>query len=330
MNTKVPENNNDQEIDLVQISKKIGNFFERINTSIFRGIQFFVRNWIIVLFLFLVGFGLGLFLDKTQKQFDNKIIVKPNFESIDYLYSKIDLIQSKIQIKDTAFFKSIGIAAVPRISKITIEPIVDVFKFVNNNEQNLEVLKLMTANGDLKSIITETTTSKNYPFYIITFSTNGLVRDQKMAEALLNYINTSQFYSEVKKITLNNIKQRIKENDQVVAQIDGILNKFSNSESAGNQMNDKLVYYNENTQLNDIIKTKDGLLRENANLKLDLITSDKIIKESSIVINIENNKSVNGKTKFILPLLLIFIYLLLLRFISFYKRHSALDKIIKS
>ncbi|REG98924.1 hypothetical protein [Flavobacterium aquicola] len=330
MSTKVPQNNDDQEIDLVQISKKIGNFFDGINRSIFRGIQFFVRNWVIVLLLFIVGFGVGLFLDKTQKQFDNKIIVEPNFGSVDYLYSKIDLIQSKIQTNDTEFFKAIGISNVPKISKISIEPIVDVFKFVNNNEQNLEVLKLMTANGDLKSIINETTTVKNYPFYIISFSTDGLLRDQSTATALLNYINTSKYYSEVQKIRLNNIQQRIKENDEVVAQIDGILNKFSSSESTGNQKNDKLVYYNENTQLNDIIKTKDGLLRENAGLKLELVNSDKIVKESSIATNIVKTESLKGKLKFVLPFLLILIYLFTLRFMSFYKRHSAFDKINKS
>ena len=50
-----------------------------------------------------------------------------------------DLIQSKIQTNDTAFFKAIGIPNSPKITKISIEPIIDVFKFVNNNEQNLEV-----------------------------------------------------------------------------------------------------------------------------------------------------------------------------------------------
>lgn len=324
MSTQVPQSNDDQEIDLVQISKKISNFFDGINRSIFRGIQFFVRNWIIFLLLFIAGFGVGLFLDKTQKQYDNKIIVEPNFGSVDYLYSKIDFIQSKIQTNDTEFFKAIGISNVPKISKISIEPIVDVFKFVNNNEQNLEVLKLMTANGDLKSIINETTTVKNYPFYIISFSTDGLLRDQSTAAALLNYINTSKYYSEVQKIRINNIRQRIKENDEVVAQIDGILNKFSSSEYAGNQKNDKLVYYNENTQLNDLIKTKDGLLRENADLKLELATSDKIVKESSIVTNIENDNSVKGKTKFLLPFLFICFFIFVVLVKSFYKKQQSL------
>lgn len=324
MNTKLPQNNPDQEVDLALISKKISNFFDRINTSVFRSIQFFVRNWIIVLILVIVGFGLGMLLDKTQKTFDNQIIVKPNFGSVDYLYAKVDLIQSKILADDQLFFKKIGVSETPKISKIKIEPIVDVFKFVDNNEQNLEVLKLMTSNGDLKSIITETTTNKNYPYYIITFSTKGILSDDNTVKALLNYINSSSYYSEVQKITINNIKQKIKANDEILLQIDNILSKFSNSESLGSVKNDKLVYYNENVQLNDIIKTKDNLIRENGNLKMDLITSNKIIKESSIATNIENTKSVKGKMRFILPVLFVFLFIFLLFIKRFYRNQKAL------
>jgi hypothetical protein len=325
MSTKVPQNNTDQEIDLVLISKKISNFFERINASIFRSIQFFIRNWLIVLILVVVGFGLGLFLDKTQKTYYNQIIVTPNFGSVDYLYAKVDLIQSKIITDDKSFFNKMGLSETSRISNIKIEPIVDVFKFVNNNEQNLEVLKLMTANGDLKSIIKETTTSKNYPFYIITFSTNFALKDENTVKALLNYFNASNYYAEVQKVSVDNIKQKIKANDQILLQIDNILNKFSNSESLGAVKNDKLVYYNENVQLNDILKTKEGLIRENGSLKVELITSSKIIKESSIVTNIENSQSIKGKMRLVLPILFLFAFISVVFLKRFYNKQKALQ-----
>lgn len=325
MSTKVPQNNTDQEIDLVLISKKISNFFERINASIFRSIQFFIRNWLIVLILVVVGFGLGLFLDKTQKTYYNQIIVTPNFGSVDYLYAKVDLIQSKIITDDKSFFNKMGLSETSRISNIKIEPIVDVFKFVNNNEQNLEVLKLMTANGDLKSIIKETTTSKNYPFYIITFSTNFALKDENTVKALLNYFNASDYYAEVQKVSVDNIKQKIKANDQILLQIDNILNKFSNSESLGAVKNDKLVYYNENVQLNDILKTKEGLIRENGSLKVELITSSKIIKESSVVTNIENSQSIKGKMRLVLPILFVFAFISVVFLKRFYNKQKALQ-----
>lgn len=325
MSIKVPQNTEDQEIDLVQISKKISNFFDRINSSIFRSIQFFLRNWIIVLVLIVSGFGLGMFLDKTQKTYDSQIIVTPNFGSVDYLYSKIDLIQSKIIANDQAFFKQIGIAENPRISKITIEPIIDVFKFVNNNEQNLEVLKLMTSSGDFNAVVKEATTSKNYPFYIITFSTSGLLTDDNTVKSLLNYINSNGYYADVQKISLENIKQKIKANEEILLQIDNVINKYSSSESLGTVKNDKLVYYNENVQLNDIIKTKESLIRENGSLKMELITSNKIIKESSIVTNLENTKTVKGKMKIILPILFLFAFIGFVIIRKFYNKQKALQ-----
>ncbi|OIV42458.1 hypothetical protein [Flavobacterium johnsoniae] len=326
MSTKVPQNNTDQEVDLVLISKKIGNFFERINASIFRSIQFFIRNWLIVLILVIAGFGLGMFLDKTQKTYDNQIIVTPNFGSVDYLYAKVDLFQSKLSTDDQVFLKTIGIGTDAKISTIKIEPIIDVFKFVNNNEQNLEVLKLMTSNGDFKSIIKETTTSKNYPFYIITFTTKEIAKNDNTVKALLNFFNKSDYYAEVQKISIDNIKQKIKANDQILLQIDNILNKFSNSESLGAVKNDKLVYYNENVQLNDILKTKEGLIRENGSLKIELIRCNKIIKEVSYVTSIESTKSLKGKMKFILPILFVLIYIFSIRFLNFYKKQSILSK----
>lgn len=323
MSTKVPQNNEDQEIDLVLISKKISNFFQRVNTSIFRSIQFFVRNWIIVLVLILVGFSLGLFLDKTQKRYDNQIIVQPNFGSVDYLYSRIDLIQSKIQTNDTAFFKSIGILQIPKLSKISIEPIVDVFKFIDDKEENLEVLKLMTASGDFKSIIKEKTTIKNYPFYIITFTTMGFSEDEKLVNSILSYVNSSKYYRDIQKISLVNIHEKIKKNEETILQINGILNKMSVSAS-GNLSHDKLVYYNENTQLNDLVKTKDLLIKENADFNLELIASDKIVKESSVTTNMENTESINGKMKIILPLLFVFVFVSIVFLRRFYKSQKAL------
>jgi hypothetical protein len=70
----------------------------------FRCIQFFIKKAIVIIVLVIIGIGLGFYLDKTQKKFDHQIIVTPNFKSTDYLYSKINLINSKIIERDIAFF----------------------------------------------------------------------------------------------------------------------------------------------------------------------------------------------------------------------------------
>ena len=247
MSANVSNNQDDQEIDLMKISKKIGNIFQDFNTFLFRCIRFFVKNAVVILILFVLGFGVGMFLDSTKKTYNHEIIVTPNFGSTDYLYSKIDLLTAKINERDTVFLKSIGIQEPTKITKITIEPIVDVYGFINNSEQNFELLKLMSEDGDLKSIVKETTTSKNYAFHTITLLTKGITESKKGIQPLLNYLNTSDYYNRVQKVSVENIQQKIKTNEGIVSQIDGILNEFSNSASGNHQKSDKLVYTSSST-----------------------------------------------------------------------------------
>jgi hypothetical protein len=100
---------------------------------------------------------------------------------------------------------------------------------------------------------------------------------------------------------LNNVKVKMVENDSIITQINGFLNSFSTTVN-GSQKSDKLVYYNENSQLNDVIKTKDQLVYEQGIHRLELVNLDKIIKDSSVTINSKNTTGLNGKMKFIVPL----------------------------
>lgn len=322
MSTRVPQNNDEQEIDLAQISKKINNFFEGMNTSIFRGIQFFVRNWIIVLILVIVGFGVGMFLDKTQKQYENQIVVTPNFESVDYLYNKIDLIQSKILTGDTVFLKKeVGISNPSIIKKIQIKPTNDVVKFIEKKEQNFELIKLMAETSDVNKVLENDIISKNYMHHVISFSTNRLASDKEIVQPILNYLNNSEYYNKIQKVTVQNVQYKMNQNDSIISQINALLNGFSNSIN-GSQKNDKLVYYNENTQLNDVLKTKEALINEQSYHKIELIGFDKVIKDNSSTLNIKSNKSLNEKLKFVLPIVFVFLFIFFFLFKAFYRKQS--------
>jgi hypothetical protein len=319
------QNTDNQEIDLSQVSKKIGNFFESIATKFFRGILFIKRNIKFIGALFIIGAVLGYFIDKTSKSYNNEIIVSPNFGSNEYLYSKINLINSKIKDRDTVFLKEIvGIKEPKRIEEIKIEPISDVYKFIQNRPENFELIKLMAEDGDIKKVIAEQTTSKNYPYHLINISTSKPTSPEKTINPILNYLNDSEYYKSIQKEYINNIQLKMMANDSIISQIDGVLNSFSNAVN-GSQRNDKLIYYNENTQLNDVIKTKNDLTNEQGSHRLDLVNLNKIIKDNSTTINIKNTKGINGKMKFILPILFIFMFILVGYFNSFYKKQ--LEKI---
>ena len=320
--TKNTQNNSEnQEVDLTMISRGIGNFFQNINTTIFRAIRFIIRHIIVIVILFALGLGIGIYFDHNNKTYDNHIIVQPNFGSTDYLYSKIDLLQSKIEDRDTVFLKAIGFKDPGSLSKIEIKPIIDVYRFINSSEQNFELLKLMSEDSDIKKIVEEKPTSKNYPYHLISFKTKRFISSEKTIDPLINYLNKSSYYSKIQKEYVNNELVKMKANEVTIAQIDGFLNNFSNPNNQ-NAHSDKLVYYNENSPLNDIIKTKDKLITEQGNLRIEMVGLDKIIKDNSMSINIQNNESLNGKLKLVLPLLLIFIYICISQFIGFYKKQS--------
>jgi hypothetical protein len=322
MSTKVPQNKEDQEIDLLQIPQKISDFFGWINSSIFKGIQFFVQNKVLVLALILVGFGMGWYLDSNNKSYDNQIIVVPNFESVDYLYSKIDLLQSKIVSGDTVFLKKVvGLKQPKTIKKIEIKPIADVYRFIENKDRNFDLIKLMAEDGDIKKVLEDNITSKNYTHHMISFTTNELMDDKEMVQPILNYLNNSDYFGKIQVIGLKNLKQEIAQNDTIIAQINGVLNGFSNNVN-GDKKNDKLVYYNENIQLNDVIKTKQDLIEEQGKNRIKLVSYDKIIKEISNTLNIRSEKTVNGKLKFIFPLLFIFLFTCIRLFKAFYRKQA--------
>lgn len=329
MSTNVPNNSEEQEIDLMLISKKIGNIFQDFNTFLFRCIRFFVKNAIVILILFVLGFGVGMFLDSTKKTYNHEIIVTPNFGSTDYLYSKINLLQSKIFEGDTVFLKEVvGIKQPKTISIIAVKPITDVYKFIENKPENFELIKLMAEDGDVKKIMEDNLTSKNYNFHTVSFTTDKLIIDEEMVQPLLRFFNDSQYYSTLQKEILNNINIKMSQNDTIISQINGVLSGFS--AKVNGSKSDKLVYYNENTQLNDVIKTKDGLINEQGNHRVELVGLDKVVKDNSTTINIKNTKSTNGKLKLILPVLFIFIFILIRFFIAFYKKQLLKAQQIKA
>ena len=315
MSTTPKQNSDDQEIDLSQISRKINQGFQNIGGFIFNCIQFFFKNAIIIAVLFIVGIGLGYFLDSNKKSYDHQIIVIPNFNSTDYLYSKINLINSKIKERDTVFLKNLGFTNPKSISKIEIEPIIDPYNFVRDRAENFELVKLMSEDGNAEKVLKDRMTSKNYMYHTISFSTKGKATDKNTIQPLLASLNDNAYIKIIQKNVLENVKLKMQYNEQTLNQINGLLDRFSSEGSKSNN----LVYYNENTEVDEVLKTKDELIREQGNRRIELVNYDKIVKDISVISNIEKSSS----SKLILPVLLIFLFICGKLFFGFYKSQSV-------
>ncbi|MFY8180437.1 MAG: hypothetical protein ACOVLG_01585 [Flavobacterium sp.] len=326
------QNNDNQEIDLSDISKKIGGLYDAVLGSIFSLILFLKRKALILGLLFIIGAGLGFFLD-SNKNYDSQIIVAPS-GGVDYLYSKIDLIKSRLSEKDETFFKSIGITNSDKIQNIKIEPIVDLYNFVNNNTaiasnaqntQNFEVIKLLAESNDINKVIEDELTSKNYPYHSLLISSNGRIESDDIIKPLLKYLNTDDYMNQISKINKENILIKMKKNEEEIVQIDSLISVISKNISNNNKSNN-LIYNNENSEINAMFELKNKLISEIASQKTQLVKIESFIKDISIIPNIINNKGTNGKMKLILPILFISLFVLISLFLAFYKNQSTKTK----
>lgn len=317
------ENKDTQEIDLNDVFKKIKDFFESLIFRFFKFINYIKVNVIKISIIFLVGIILGYLLDKSSKSYKQELMVSPNVGAVDYLYKRVDLLNALIREKDTSFLYKKGFRDIRKIGEIKIEPIVDIFKFVESYKDansNFDMIKLMAEDGDLNKIIESETISKNYRYHLISFASSKKLNPKAIKNAIMNFLNENEFYQKVLNQEIQNNYTRIKQNDSIIKQIDLILDNFKSTSSSSKSSS--LVYYNENLQLNDIITTKNTLVNENGYLKIELINKDKIIKDVSYTLNLKDSTGINGELKFILPFLFVLLFLVSTGFYKTYKKYS--------
>lgn len=308
-------NSQDQEIDLGQIGKGIQNFFQGIINSFFDLIFFLKKKIIIVGSLFIIGVALGYFLDKNGS-YTQDILVIPNFSSNEYLYKKIDFLNSRIIENDSVFFKSIGVSNSEIIGKLEIKAVNGVFQFVNQgdeNKQNFELLKLMAEEGNIQEIVKSEVASKNYYLHNIKFKTSEKASQKDIINPILNYLQDSDFYKIQQKIYQKNIDNKISFNDSLIVQIDKLILNLSFNKG-GN------ISFSEEKGISELINKKDQLINEKQSLIINRSLFEEIIKIQNVSINNINTKGLNHKMKFFLPILFIFLYVIIYNFIVLYKK----------
>jgi len=316
-------NNTAHELDLGHVSRTIKNTAGKVGDKIFDAIQFIKRNLIIILLLIAAGIALGMYMDRV-KVYTHKLYVIPNFGSVEYLYSKIDHINAKLGENDNKFLKEFGLNA--KIAKLKIEPVVDIYKFIEGEDnRNYEMFKLMTENNDVSKVMEDEVTARNFKCHLITFVTVGQTSRKDAIDPIMKYLNNSPYYKVVQKEAVSHLERTIAANDTTIKQIDAILNDFSRSKKSN--ANSNLMYYNDNTQLNEVIKLKNRLTKEQGENKIDLLNSEKIIQDSEAVLNDKDTKGLRGKNKIIMPLIFLFFFVVIYRFRRFYKRQSEKRKL---
>lgn len=307
-----------QEINLTHVSKKVKGYFSSVNDSIFDGILFIKRNIIAIAIILIAGAGYGFYLD-TQKPSETKIFVSPNFGSTDYLYEEVQNLNSKIY--NTEFKKATGINQSKKLLKLKIEPVIDIYSFIDNpaketddKDRNYQLFKLISENGDMTKVLKDPVTSKNYKYHTLTITTKGYV-EEKDIKPVIDYLNSNAYYKAIQAEYVKNLDIKIASNDTILKQISDILTSAAKTPGAGANL-----VLNDNASIHEIIKQKEKLEREQARNRIDKINFKKIVNDSSMVLNGSDDNIVTGNMKYIVPFVLFLLFVAGARFKSYYKR----------
>ena len=316
--------NQNPDVDLSAVKQQLKNYFTKANDSFFDIILFIKRNIIAIVILLIIGVGLGIFLDTTSKVYSQKIFVTPNFGSVDYLYEEVGLLSAKVKEHDTLYLKKMGIQNVKKVSKIEIEPIVDIYDFINDripgqDNNKIDLFKIISENGEVDKIVEEKTTSRNYKYHVITITTTEKFGYKQLVTPFLDALNSNPYWLQVQTQTLNNLKLKMKANNAMMVQADKILAEYGNIQPGTSGV----TLRTDNTNIADIFNFKNSFISDQALNRLNAIDYQKIIKDRGSVLNIRETGVTTGKMKLILPLLLLILFIAFIKFRNYYRSQLA-------
>ncbi|WP_445386356.1 hypothetical protein ACT6NV_06040 [Robiginitalea sp. IMCC44478] len=266
---------NSDEIDLGQLFKMIGNGLNRLFRGFLKIFVYVKKNVFWLGGLAVAGAILGFGLNKlvgVEQQID--VIVTPNLDSKEYLHDVIEEIQANAKAKDTAFFRQLSID-IDKLKgfDIQITPIVE--DQSENFEEELEFLELLQKfeNSDaMEDIVRAQLMDKGSLDQRIsfTFKESGTVLEE--ARKIMAYINSNDYYKELINLNTENAKQRIRQNDSLIKQIDLLINNYTQKMMMEERSTEgRLVLENEEPlNIPSLFDLKNELIKDTERKKLEL------------------------------------------------------------
>ncbi|WP_291867288.1 hypothetical protein [Maribacter sp.] len=277
MADNLPTNNNSSdEIDLGQLFQIIRNGFHKVFIGFLRVFLYLKKNILILAILSVIGVGIGYGLSQiseiTKK---TEVIVKPNFESKDYLYGIVSELQSKIKGKDYDFYSGLEINLEElKGLKIEIQPVQS--KSNVDLEQSLKYLDYLgnlKDDNSIKEVIKNEVLASSYVNHKISFYYKNAELGQDAAKKIMLFINDNNYFKELKEIYLFNSESRIKENEELIKQIDVLITNYSKAlgnKSSANEKGEGMVLLGGEEGLNipQLFNLKNNLIESSAANKL--------------------------------------------------------------
>ncbi|SDE48021.1 hypothetical protein SAMN05421855_101832 [Ulvibacter litoralis] len=323
-----PKHNND-EINMFYILNVFNKALRKLNVLIFAALQFIFRQWIVILVLFVIGVSLGVYLErKNDQSFETKALVRVNFNATNYVYNTITLLKQKVLERDSIFFTQNGFRSdTMEINTIEINPVVDIRDIIDNYEPNDRNLEALMKNLDFDNDVSITETfNAQYKYHTLDLELSGVATNQT-PQKILDYINKNELFEDVKEVTINNLKNRVENNLNIIGQIDEVIKNYNTNESLTSPSKE-LFIVDKNFSVSGLLDKKVLLLEENDELTEDLSYAKDIVVLVSKPDVYKVKPSILTKKYILFPILFIFLFLFISGLLHVYmnlKEKAAID-----
>jgi len=311
------------EVDLRYVGQKVKGYVSRMNDYFFDFILFLKRYIIIIIIIAIAGFAYGFYKDSLDKAYEQKILVIPNFKSVEYLYQEAEKLNNKIGEQDLEYFKKMGVKYPANLMKIEVQPVVDIYDFVDDvelyeeNDKKFDLFKLLSESGEMSAMLKEYSTSKNYKYHTIIIRTGGKANEEDAVTPILKYLNANQYFTNIQKAYQQNLEYKIAQNDTLIKQMDNVLEDFS---EITRSTNNNLTYYHNETDLGDVIIIKERTIAKRDKYLTDRENFSSTIKEIATLLNIRYKTKLTGLMMFVYPIICIGLFCAIMFVVAYYKR----------
>ena len=316
-----------EELDLFFFFSEIKKVFKGWVRAFFKGFDFALRRWIIILILILVGLGLGYYLQQNSFTGNKaKILLKVNFEMGNYLYNTVNVIDKKLKAGDTEFYEVLGLNPNnPAIRGVELTPVINVHDITDDFEdtnRNLDaLLRYVEFNMEEEELYQTFTTNYNYHYLAVSLTSQGKNED---LQRLMDYINSNPILREYRDTSVKTINEKLEANKHTIEQIEMFMAEYLKREATQKEPSAQF-YVERETRPDLLLETKNELLTENQELQDALVFyKDPILALGGVEVY-PKEQGILDKKMVILPILLVFGFLFIayMRYLYFYLRRIA-------
>jgi hypothetical protein len=268
--------------------------------------QFFWEHKLRLLILLIIGVSLQLLLlTQTKKIYSSEYLLRTNFESTEYLYSKVKSINGKLESKDTLFLKRVFGEHYKRVEELEVEPVVNIYHLVNKSEENKEIFELLLDEYDDISFLEEEININEYPTHKLKVYVKGKAGNEDIAKQLYTSLAENSFYNEMRDLTIESLQEQLVENKKIRTQIDSIIKEQKGALNFSTADNNS-INFSGSQDLQELLNQKRVLLSSDLKIKEQLSSEDEILKIVDASFGVFSKE--RNKNYLLIPLFLIGAY----------------------